>query len=77
SSGLIYTTGGSSQIWQRTPSGTDTLVATAAVLIGAVAQDPVTGNVYVFGMATGFKSHLYRAEADGTTTDLGPVAGLP
>jgi len=75
-SSFFYANTAQLRIWERTVSGTDVLAATSSVPINGLAQDPTTGHLYAFSSGAGLTSHLFRADADGSVTDLGVIAGV-
>lgn len=65
-------------ITQRAPDGTQTTITPSAGLDAwSVAVDPADGQLYVFSHDTTVGNHLYTVGGDGTTADLGAIAGLP
>jgi hypothetical protein len=66
-----------STITQRAPDGTATPVSTPALDPWTIALDPTDGYLYGFPNVQATGNHVFRIEADGTSTDLGAVTGLP
>ncbi|MCU1412180.1 MAG: conserved repeat domain protein [Rhodoglobus sp.] len=61
---------------KRTADGTLTPVSTGAFDPWTIALNPADGNLYAFPNSAPTGNHLFRVEADGSTTDLGAVTGL-
>lgn len=64
-------------ITQRAADGTTTSTSTGALDPWTIALDPTDGNLYALPNDTATGNHLFRVEADGTSTDLGAVTGVP
>jgi LPXTG-motif cell wall-anchored protein len=66
------------QIIERTPAGVaSTINTTVPGGSFSLALNPIDGQLYTVSRDVTVGNHVYLVAADGTTTDLGAVAGLP
>jgi hypothetical protein len=73
----FYIATNSASITQRATDGTTTSIPTGALTVLSVALDPADGNLYALSSDPATGNHIFRVASDGTSTDLGAVAGLP
>ncbi len=64
------------RVYTRQPDGTESFVSTGTFAVNTVAMSP-DGNLYGFSRTVGLLNRLFAISPDGTSTNLGVVAGLP
>lgn len=64
-------------ITERAADGTLTPTGTVSLDPWTIALDPSEGYLYAFPNVQATGNRIFRVEADGTSTDLGAVTGLP
>ena len=65
------------QLIERSAAGVEHTTDLGALSTFTIAINPVDGQLYALSRNTATGNHLYQVAADGTSTDLGVVAGLP
>lgn len=73
----LYVATSSATITKRAPDGTITTIPTGTLTVQSIALNPADGNLYALSSNPAVGNHLFRVEADGSSTDLGAASGLP